>query len=537
MRLFVILYFLLFFTLSRGEAQYLQFSQYNFSRQRVSPARVGATDYASAAYIYRNQGEGGDLNLHSSYLEVIYPLISRSGKRWSGLGLSLMDDRYGIGGIYNLQEVAGTYALHLDLTQTQSLSLGFKGLFHQRKVNLDGFYTGMQYIPGRGFDVSAYSGEGLQHLKTGFFTFSSGLDWKRTDRNGQTVAYGSISFYDFNRPDESFFGSNDRLSSTVIASGGVRIQRNLRSYFTPEVLYTHNAGNSLINVGVVTSYAPGTRLISTSERLDIITKYVIGRSGIIGLQWHKENISFGMSYDFPVIVKNYGNTGTLEVALELRQLVDRSPLSKSKKTRKSKYARKREKFLKEKGKSKPDNQEKYPITTVSGQALTEVVKKEETRSDTSQEKLSVEKAVQNDFSDKLQQKRDSVIASAVAGKLTHQPLVLEKVNLHFNFKLNSSELDSESKAYLDELARTLNDNPELRIALTGHTDNTGSAIYNLRLSRFRAQEIKEYLISALVSPERISADGKGLAEPLNNNSNEEERAANRRVELLIIYDY
>ena len=58
-----------------------------------------------------------------------------------------------------------------------------------------------------------------------------------------------------------------------------------------------------------------------SSYLNIITKYVIGRSGILGLQLHKENISVGLSYDFPVVVKNVANTGTVEVGVELRKLV------------------------------------------------------------------------------------------------------------------------------------------------------------------------------------------------------------------------
>ncbi|HEX6225319.1 MAG TPA: OmpA family protein, partial [Chryseolinea sp.] len=87
---------------------------------------------------------------------------------------------------------------------------------------------------------------------------------------------------------------------------------------------------------------------------------------------------------------------------------------------------------------------------------------------------------------------------------------------------------------LDDLAKALNDNPDLQITLVGHTDNIGSEKFNLKLSRYRAQTIKDYLVGKGVDTSRISTDGKGMSEPLNDNSTEEERAANRRVELTIV---
>ena len=97
-------------------------------------------------------------------------------------------------------------------------------------------------------------------------------------------------------------------------------------------------------------------------------------------------------------------------------------------------------------------------------------------------------------------------------------------------------MDKETTDYLDELAQALTDNPELKIKLVGHTDNVGSAKFNQRLSVNRAQTLKDYLVEKGVDGERITSDGKGMTEPLNNNETEEDRAKNRRVELTILYD-
>jgi outer membrane protein OmpA-like peptidoglycan-associated protein len=135
----------------------------------------------------------------------------------------------------------------------------------------------------------------------------------------------------------------------------------------------------------------------------------------------------------------------------------------------------------------------------------------------------------------LRHKGDSVIADAKAGPVTHEPYVIEKTVLHFNFEFNSSDLDDASRKYLNDLSVALNENMHMKVKLTGHTDNVGSPGFNMRLSFYRANVVAQYLIEKGVRPSRIETQGKGLTEPLNENRSEAERALNRRVELLIYY--
>jgi OOP family OmpA-OmpF porin len=78
--------------------------------------------------------------------------------------------------------------------------------------------------------------------------------------------------------------------------------------------------------------------------------------------------------------------------------------------------------------------------------------------------------------------------------------------------------------------------PLLKIKLVGHTDNVGSQKFNLKLSRERAETMKTYLVGKGVDPQKILVEGQGMEQPLNDNSSEEKRARNRRVELTIFYD-
>jgi outer membrane protein OmpA-like peptidoglycan-associated protein len=305
-----------------------------------------------------------------------------------------------------------------------------------------------------------------------------------------------------------------QLSSTLIFTGGVRIYENEVITITPEVLFTRSTSNNVFNLGAITGYT--LKPINQSQaRIDIITRYVPGRSGIVGLQLHRENFSIGGSYDFPLFTKNAGNTGAIEVGLEIRRLVD--PRLKRKITARKKVASSQKRVLTKK------IPERKPVPAA------------EAASNSSRDSVSVTKKVKRDLKTSLQHKQDSAVAIAEAGNIRHQPLLLEKIILHFNFKFNSSDLDDASMKYLDDLVEALKDNAHLRIKLTGHTDNIGSAKFNQRLSLYRANSIKEYLTGKGISSERIATEGKGMGEPLNENKTEEEMARNRRVELVILY--
>jgi OOP family OmpA-OmpF porin len=82
---------------------------------------------------------------------------------------------------------------------------------------------------------------------------------------------------------------------------------------------------------------------------------------------------------------------------------------------------------------------------------------------------------------------------------------------------------------LDDVAASLEKHPRLKVELQGHTDSTGPADYNLKLSDRRAASVREYLISKGVSEDRLTSKGYGLTQPIDTNKTKEGRAHNRRV--------
>ncbi|WP_273277411.1 PorP/SprF family type IX secretion system membrane protein [Roseivirga sp.] len=102
------------------------------------------------------------------------------------------------------------------------------------------------------------------------------------------------------------------------------------------------------------------------------------------------------------------------------------------------------------------------------------------------------------------------------------------------FNSGSANLKEESFESLDQVVELLKSNPELRLKLSGYTDNSGNAQSNLALSKQRTAAVKAYLVSQDVAADRLEAEGYGIANPRADNSTAEGRALNRRVELSII---
>lgn len=123
-------------------------------------------------------------------------------------------------------------------------------------------------------------------------------------------------------------------------------------------------------------------------------------------------------------------------------------------------------------------------------------------------------------------KRDLYLVPAIAGE------TVRLNNIFFDF--GKSELKPESFPELNRVVNMLNENQQMVIALSGHTDNVGSDEDNLKLSQNRINSVMNYLLNNGIKPERMTATGYGESKPVASNDTEEGRADNRRVEFTIL---
>ncbi|MBO6518369.1 MAG: OmpA family protein [Bacteroidia bacterium] len=116
--------------------------------------------------------------------------------------------------------------------------------------------------------------------------------------------------------------------------------------------------------------------------------------------------------------------------------------------------------------------------------------------------------------------------------------LVKKVNLaakNVHFETASATIKQESYADLDSIVEILLDNPTINVYVEGHTDNVGNPADNMTLSQKRAESVKAYLVGKGVDATRLEAKGYGETQPIADNSTEEGRALNRRVEVKMYY--
>lgn len=136
--------------------------------------------------------------------------------------------------------------------------------------------------------------------------------------------------------------------------------------------------------------------------------------------------------------------------------------------------------------------------------------------------------------------RDSIIAKMNPLEFkarAEKDNVIRVNNIYFDFA--RSHPQESSYPILDNIVDFMNNNPDIKIELSAHTDAVGKADYNMKLSQARAERCKEYLVKHGISASRIEAKGYGETKILNgcvewNQCSEEENQVNRRVEIKVL---
>jgi outer membrane protein OmpA-like peptidoglycan-associated protein len=112
--------------------------------------------------------------------------------------------------------------------------------------------------------------------------------------------------------------------------------------------------------------------------------------------------------------------------------------------------------------------------------------------------------------------------------------IIVKFDSGILFDVNQSTLKTDARSNIENLATSLKNNPETTILIVGHTDATGTDAYNQKLSVRRAEAVRSYTIAQGIASSRLSTEGRGESEAIADNTTEEGRALNRRVEIVIV---
>jgi outer membrane protein OmpA-like peptidoglycan-associated protein len=103
-----------------------------------------------------------------------------------------------------------------------------------------------------------------------------------------------------------------------------------------------------------------------------------------------------------------------------------------------------------------------------------------------------------------------------------------------NFETGKATLEESSYKVIDELVAYLVRKDDERVEIGGYTDNVGTAASNIKLSQDRANTVRAYLLTKGIDPNRVTAKGYGMSNPVASNATADGRAQNRRTEVKIL---
>ncbi|MDQ8953241.1 OmpA family protein [Acinetobacter rudis] len=121
-------------------------------------------------------------------------------------------------------------------------------------------------------------------------------------------------------------------------------------------------------------------------------------------------------------------------------------------------------------------------------------------------------------------------ASAMAENITE----LGKAVVHINFAVDQAKIESSSQAVIEQIVQLLRHDTQLKLSIEGHTDDSGKAEHNQKLSQQRAEAVRQALIAKGIEESRLRSQGFGATQPVADNTSEAGKADNRRVELVKI---
>ncbi|WP_375580424.1 PorP/SprF family type IX secretion system membrane protein [Marivirga tractuosa] len=495
-------------------AQEGNFSMYRYTPFYANPGQISTTDQLNFMLNSRiqplNTGENLTTTIVSGYMPIHF---SNNHKLVVGANVSSEQNA----SLLNSNGGMLAVSYSVPLNDRSELSLGAQGGVFQNKIGGD-FITDGQ-IEGGVLDPGAGQLDPVLNQQHAYPTLSSGIYYRLKDANYQDKAFIGVSLFNMIEPNISFVENGDaaKLPMSIKTIAGYKVYDNATLSVSPTVRWINQAQNNAFDLGTDVGY----RLSGDAEdfkKLILSLWYNSNSIGVMSLAYEQKRIAVGVSYDIPVGTGfNMAQNGIFEFAISYK-------LKNSKQAEETPRA-----ILKEE--SVQQEEVENEIEQPQRKEVEEVVEIEEA------EEPQIEEPVKEKPEIKEPVKKEQKVKEKAA-EVTVQPLTeKEKETLAktVRFKLNSDDLNEDSKAFIDQVIDILSKKENYNITLIGHTCNLGESSFNGELGMDRAEIVRDYMVANGINKTRISTNSKGETDPIATNENKLGREKNRRVEFEVTY--
>jgi len=314
--------FLCFCLLSRfASAQNIFFSQYYYPTPVFSnPAWVAVRQELFTGLHTRSQQISVGQGINTQNFQLALPLLDDYGRRAGGLGIGVLNEQAGKGGLLQSNAVIGNLAYNLHFSDYDHLAFGLQGGYFFRRINPGRLTSESQYTIN-GFDASIPVGEPFEAFRSDFPTINAGLIWYGEDDDNRLLYHLSIAGYYLNRPNTTWFAEVSRIPLMWNVTGEFLLYEKENWSFYPTARYLRQTQKANINIGSLARYQ-----IDRENSLSAGLWYKNSSTLILSFDFAYKNYFFAASYDFAFANRNV--LGQTNSAFEI-SLVWRKPIEKN----------------------------------------------------------------------------------------------------------------------------------------------------------------------------------------------------------------
>jgi type IX secretion system PorP/SprF family membrane protein len=502
------------------KAQDIAFSQYYYTPFLTNIASFSQNQDARVAFQFRHQPLASGESFSSPIFSIQYPFLTKKTPAFSrmSIGLAISQD--------NLANLLKTTGIELGTAYqwkwgNELLSLGFKGSYFQRNMDIANITTDAQFLAGY-FDPNMDLNDDFSNQQTGYFSVGTGLFGHHLNPFDRNKYFWGLSFHNLNRPDISFVGNDTYrmpLISTLVA--GVDVLNNRSFSIIPNARWIRRLDKDYINAGTWLQYHSFPN--DKPFKISLGTWYQSNGAWVMSAEVENHNYLLVFSYDIPTSDEafNWLGNGSTEITFALK-------LS-GKHKKKPVYIPIIEPIEDYRTSLKIDSTQKWRVYTHPSIKIDTLPAHKRPIKDT----ISVARIIQEEGFVSAKQQLDWLKKIL---KKEYPPLKqgTELMSMSIPFEFNSNRFTEQYNDFLTDLAQLLKQHPRLKLNIIGHTCNIGTSEGNQQLSEKRSESIKQFMITKGVNLQNIKSEGKGMYQPLLPNIHEDNRKRNRRVEFKVV---